>query len=61
MLTNTTKERLNPRVRRTRQLLEQAFMDVIAEKGFSSPEQQHGHMACHGDRPRLSGMPESIW
>jgi len=29
-------EKLDPRVRRTRQLLEQSFMEVVAEKGFQS-------------------------
>lgn len=28
------QERLDPRVKRTRQLIEQAFMEVISEKGF---------------------------
>jgi len=31
-----TEERLDPRIKRTRGLLEQAFMDIVAEKGFQS-------------------------
>ena len=30
------EEKLDPRVKRTRRLLEQAFMEVVAEKGFQS-------------------------
>src|SRR5512133_930936 len=30
------EEKLDPRVKRTRQLLEQAFLEVVAEKGFQS-------------------------
>ena len=30
------EEKLDPRVKRTRQLLEQSFMEVVAEKGFQS-------------------------
>ena len=30
------EEKLDPRVKRTRQLLEQAFLDVVAEKGFQA-------------------------
>ena len=30
------EEKLDPRVKRTRQLLEQAFMEVLAEKGFQA-------------------------
>ena len=36
MLLNLQDEKLDPRVRRTRQMLEQAFMQVISEKGFHS-------------------------
>ena len=38
MLSNFEKEteKLDPRVRRTRQLLEQAFIDLIQEKGFQA-------------------------
>jgi AcrR family transcriptional regulator len=34
MLSNPREEKLDPRVRRTRQLLEQAFTQLIDEKGF---------------------------
>ncbi len=30
------EEKLDPRVKRTRQLLEQAFLDVVSQKGFQS-------------------------
>jgi len=33
-------EKLDPRVKRTRQLLEQAFMEVVTEKGFQSASVQ---------------------
>lgn len=36
MLPIELEEKLDPRVKRTRQLLEQAFMEVINEKGFQS-------------------------
>ena len=36
MLSTFPEEKLDPRVKRTRQLLEQAFMDVVAEKGFQA-------------------------
>lgn len=36
MLSTFPEEKLDPRVRRTRQLLEQAFLDVVAKKGFQS-------------------------
>ena len=36
MLTIETEEKLDPRVKRTRQMLEQAFMDVVREKGLQS-------------------------
>ncbi len=36
MLPNLLEEKLDPRVKRTRSLLEQAFMEVLAEKGFQS-------------------------
>ncbi len=36
MLSTFPEEKLDPRVKRTRQLLEQAFLDVVAEKGFQS-------------------------
>ncbi len=31
-----TQDKLDPRVKRTRQLLEQSFMEIIAEKGFQA-------------------------
>jgi len=34
MLSTFPEEKLDPRVKRTRQLLEQSFMDVVAAKGF---------------------------
>lgn len=40
MLSTFPEEKLDPRVKRTRQLLEQAFMDVVAEKGFQSASVQ---------------------
>jgi AcrR family transcriptional regulator len=36
MLPTELEEKLDPRVKRTRQLLEQAFMDVLKEKGFQA-------------------------
>ena len=36
MLSSFPEEKLDPRVKRTRQLLEQAFLEVVAEKGFQS-------------------------
>lgn len=36
MLSIETDEKLDPRVKRTRQMLEQAFMEVINEKGFQA-------------------------
>ena len=36
MLSTFPEEKLDPRVKRTRQLLEQAFMEAIDEKGFQS-------------------------
>lgn len=36
MLSTFPEEKLDPRVKRTRQLLEQAFLDVVAGKGFQS-------------------------
>lgn len=36
MLSTFPEEKLDPRVKRTRQLLEQAFMEVVTEKGFQS-------------------------
>jgi AcrR family transcriptional regulator len=36
MLSTFPQEKLDPRVRRTRQLLEQAFMEEIQEKGFQA-------------------------
>jgi AcrR family transcriptional regulator len=36
MLSNLPDEKLDPRVKRTRGLLEQSFMEVVAEKGFQS-------------------------
>ncbi|MEW5831033.1 MAG: helix-turn-helix domain-containing protein, partial [Chloroflexota bacterium] len=36
MLSIPTDETLDPRVKRTRNLLEQAFMEVVAEKGFQA-------------------------
>jgi AcrR family transcriptional regulator len=36
MLSNPREERLDPRVKRTRGLLERAFMEVLAEKGFQT-------------------------
>lgn len=40
MLSTFPEEKLDPRVRRTRQLLEQSFMEVVAEKGFQSASVQ---------------------
>ena len=36
MLSTFPEEKLDPRVKRTRQLLEQSFLEVVAEKGFQS-------------------------
>lgn len=36
MLSTFPEEKIDPRVRRTRGLLEQAFMEVVAEKGFQA-------------------------
>ena len=36
MLSTELDQKLDPRVKRTRQLLEQAFMDVLREKGFQT-------------------------
>jgi AcrR family transcriptional regulator len=36
MLSTFPEEKLDPRVKRTRQLLEQAFLNVVVEKGFQS-------------------------
>jgi AcrR family transcriptional regulator len=36
MLSTFPEEKLDPRVKRTRQLLEQSFLDVVAVKGFQS-------------------------
>ncbi len=36
MLSTFPEEKLDPRVKRTRSLLEQAFMDVVTEKGFQA-------------------------
>lgn len=36
MLSTFPEEKLDPRVKRTRSLLEQSFMDVVAQKGFQS-------------------------
>ncbi|MEO8358084.1 MAG: TetR/AcrR family transcriptional regulator [Chloroflexota bacterium] len=36
MLSTFLEEKLDPRVKRTRSLLEQSFMDVVAQKGFQS-------------------------
>jgi AcrR family transcriptional regulator len=36
MLSTFPEEKLDPRVKRTRQLLEQAFLEVAAEKGFQA-------------------------
>lgn len=36
MLSTFPQEKLDPRVRRTRQLLEQAFMEALNEKGFQA-------------------------
>jgi AcrR family transcriptional regulator len=36
MLSTEFEEKLDPRVKRTRQLLEQAFMDTLREKGFQT-------------------------
>lgn len=36
MLSTFPQEKLDPRVRRTRQLLEQAFMEALHEKGFQA-------------------------
>jgi AcrR family transcriptional regulator len=40
MLSTFPEEKLDPRVKRTRQLLEQSFMDVVAAKGFQSASVQ---------------------
>ncbi len=40
MLSNLQKEKVDPRVKRTRGLLEKAFMEVVAEKGFHSTSVQ---------------------
>jgi AcrR family transcriptional regulator len=40
MLSNPREEKLDPRVRRTRQLLEQAFAQAIDEKGFQDTSVQ---------------------
>ena len=40
MLSTFPEEKLDPRVKRTRQLLEQAFMEVVTEKGFQSASVQ---------------------
>ena len=36
MLSINFEQKLDPRVKRTRSLLEQAFMDVLKEKGFQT-------------------------
>ncbi len=36
MLSTFPEEKLDPRVKRTRQLLEQSFLDVVSEKGFQA-------------------------
>jgi AcrR family transcriptional regulator len=36
MLSTFPEEKLDPRVKRTRSLLEQAFMEVVAQKGFQA-------------------------
>jgi len=36
MLSTCPEEKLDPRVKRTRHLLEQSFLEVVAEKGFRS-------------------------
>ncbi len=36
MLSTLQNEKLDPRVKRTRSLLERSFMDMVAEKGFQS-------------------------
>ena len=36
MLSNEIDEKLDPRVKRTRQMLEQAFLELVSEKGFQS-------------------------
>ena len=36
MLSTFPEEKLDPRIKRTRSLLEQAFMEVVAEKGFQA-------------------------
>ena len=36
MLSTFPEEKLDPRVKRTRQLLEQSFLEVVAQKGFQS-------------------------
>jgi len=36
MLSTFPEEKLDPRVKRTRQLLEQSFLEVVSEKGFQS-------------------------
>jgi AcrR family transcriptional regulator len=40
MLSTFPEEKLDPRVKRTRQMLEQAFMEVVTEKGFQSASVQ---------------------
>jgi len=40
MLSTFPEEKLDPRVKRTRQLLEQSFIEVVAEKGFQSASVQ---------------------
>lgn len=40
MLSTFPEEKLDPRVKRTRSLLEQSFMEVVAEKGFQSASVQ---------------------
>ena len=40
MLSTFPEEKLDPRVKRTRQLLERSFMDVVTEKGFQSASVQ---------------------
>lgn len=36
MLSTYPEEKLDPRVKRTRDLIRQSFMDIVAEKGFNS-------------------------
>ena len=40
MLSTFPEEKLDPRVKRTRQLLEQSFLEVVAEKGFQATSVQ---------------------